>query len=87
MDHDTTDAVSLPADSSNDVLTGILREGAQKMLAQAIESEVDDYVEQHAHALDAKGCTFEPPTRSSRPSRQCDCAPNAPRAVAHESHA
>ena len=55
MDHDTTDAVSLPVDCSNDVLTGILREGAQKMLAQAIESEVETYLEEQAHEVDANG--------------------------------
>jgi len=51
----TTDAIEFPAESSKDVLTEILREGAQKMLATAIEAEVDTYIEQHADQRDANG--------------------------------
>ena len=41
--------------SSRDVLTEILRHGAQEMLAQAIENEVAEYVEAHAHTHDDQG--------------------------------
>ena len=40
---------------SRDVLTEILRHGAQEMLAQAIENEVAEYVETHAHTRDDQG--------------------------------
>ena len=51
----TTDAIEFPAESSKDVLTEILREGAQKMLATAIEAEVDGYIDRHADQRDAAG--------------------------------
>jgi transposase-like protein len=38
--------------NSQDVLTEILRQGAQKMLAQAIENEVAEYIEANAHNHD-----------------------------------
>jgi putative transposase len=38
-----------------DVLTDILRQGAQQMLAAAIENEVAEYVARHAPLRDAKG--------------------------------
>jgi transposase-like protein len=41
--------------SSRDVLTEILRNGAQQMLAQAIENEVAEYVKAHAHTRDGQG--------------------------------
>jgi len=40
--------------SSRDVLTEILRHGAQEMLAKAIENEVAEYVEAHTHLHDAQ---------------------------------
>jgi putative transposase len=44
-----------PIHASHDALTPLLREGAQRMLAQAIEAEVADYIERHAHQRDAAG--------------------------------
>ena len=41
---------------SRDVLTELLRRGAQEMLAATIENEVLEYVAGHAHLRDAKGC-------------------------------
>jgi transposase-like protein len=41
--------------SSQDALTGLLREGAQKLLAQAIESEVEAYVQAHMDLRDEQG--------------------------------
>ncbi len=55
MREDKAVAIRFPVDSSQDVLTEILREGAQKMLATAIEAEVGVYVEQHADQRDAEG--------------------------------
>ena len=53
----TTDTVGFQDESAKDVLTGILREGANKILATAIESEVEVYIddadrrEANAHRL------------------------------------
>ena len=38
-----------------DVLTDILRSGSQRMLAEAIEAEVMDWIERHAALKDAGG--------------------------------
>ena len=40
--------VSLPAATAQDVLTGILRDGAQRLLAQAVEAEVTEWIESHS---------------------------------------
>lgn len=40
---------------AGDVLTGILRDGAQRLLAQAIHAEVDDWIGQHAGLRDDQG--------------------------------
>lgn len=40
---------------SRDVLTGILRAGAQRMLAQAVDAEVDEWIARHAAAKDERG--------------------------------
>jgi putative transposase len=40
---------------SKDVLTDILRQGAQRLLAMTIEDEVDQYVATHAYLRDAQG--------------------------------
>lgn len=55
MQEVTTKTVSLSSTTTSDVLTGILREGAQRMLATAIEAEVADWVERHSHVLDENG--------------------------------
>jgi len=49
------EAVATIPVSSQDVLTGILRDGAQRLLAQAIDAEVDDWIERHAGAKDDCG--------------------------------
>jgi len=41
--------------TSRDVLTEILREGARRMLAEAIEEEVAEYLAEHAEAADEAG--------------------------------
>jgi transposase-like protein len=55
MDQGTTEAIQFPAPSTTDVLTDVLREGAQRLLAQAVEAEVGAYVDAHAEQLDADG--------------------------------
>jgi len=55
MQERTTDTVGLQDESTKDVLTEILREGAHKMLATAIEAEVADYIDEHADQRDANG--------------------------------
>ncbi len=52
MHQGTTKPLSLPASSARDVLTEILRDGATRMLAQAIEAEADDWIASHAHVTD-----------------------------------
>jgi len=55
MQERTTDAIQFPEASSQDALTGILREGAQRLLAQAVEAEVAAYLEVHQELRDARG--------------------------------
>lgn len=55
MRESTDPIVSLPAVSSRDVLTSILREGAQRLLTQAIEAEVAEWIESHQHVQDRNG--------------------------------
>ena len=47
-------AVSIPV-PEQDMLTQVLRQGAQRMLAQAIEGEVAEWIEQHSHVRDDQG--------------------------------
>ena len=47
--------LALPATSSQDVLTGLLRQGAQRMLAEAIDAEVAEWIEAHRDVRDAAG--------------------------------
>ena len=62
MKKDTTGTMVLPANSEEslavypkDVLTEILRDGAQRLLATAVEAEVAGYLEQHAGHVDEQG--------------------------------
>ena len=54
MKKDTTNIEHLSM-NSRDVLTEVLRRGAQEMLAAAIENEVLEYVAGHTHLHDAEG--------------------------------
>ncbi|KKM97148.1 hypothetical protein LCGC14_1170950, partial [marine sediment metagenome] len=45
---------TIPA-ASRDILTEILHDGAQRLLAQAIDAEVGDWIERHAAVLDDDG--------------------------------
>ena len=44
-----------PDPTSKDVLTEILQGGAQRMLAAALEAEVESYLSQYADSLDESG--------------------------------
>jgi transposase-like protein len=55
MHERNSSTIALPAVSSKDVLTTILRDGAQRMLAQAIEVEVAEWIDGHAHFADEAG--------------------------------
>ena len=55
MVHCTEEIRVVPLPGSTDVLTEVLRAGAQKLLAQAVEAEVADWIEQRQHCVDAEG--------------------------------
>jgi putative transposase len=47
--------IEFPALGARDVLTEILHTGAQQMLATAIEAEVTEWIDRHAHLTDERG--------------------------------
>jgi putative transposase len=51
----TTASLTIPEWTSKDVMTEILRKGAQQMLAQAIQEEVEEWIGERAEIRDAKG--------------------------------
>lgn len=53
--HEDSDAPTTIPAPGRDVLTAILRDGAQRLLGQAIETEVDAWIEQHAQVRDERG--------------------------------
>jgi putative transposase len=55
MRESTSDRFVLPVPQSRDVMTEILRTGAQKMLAQMIQQEVDDWLAERANLQDEQG--------------------------------
>jgi transposase-like protein len=55
MSQDTISPIEIPGETPKDVLTELLRSGAQKMLAVAIDDEVEAYIAEHAHERDAEG--------------------------------
>lgn len=55
MNDSTTNTAPLPLPVSRDVLTEVLRQGAQRLLAQAIEAEVADWIDGHADQRDEHG--------------------------------
>jgi putative transposase len=50
-----SDVRCVPLPESRDVLTEILRNGAREMLAKAVEAEVADWIDAHAHLKDSRG--------------------------------
>ena len=55
MDCSTSDMRIVPLPEVKDVLSEVLRQGAQQLLSQAIEAEVAGWLEQHQSCLDAEG--------------------------------
>jgi len=55
MTESTTDLRIVPLPKGQDVLTDLLRDGARRLLAEAIEAEVAAWIDTHAHLKDASG--------------------------------
>jgi putative transposase len=55
MAESTTPSLAFPESTAKDVMTEILRQGAQRMLAQAIQEEVDEWIDGRAELRDASG--------------------------------
>lgn len=55
MEESTAQTIAGPMASSRDVLTELLRDGARRLLAEAIEAEVAAWIEAHAHLKDPSG--------------------------------
>jgi putative transposase len=55
MNESTTDIRIVPLPPSQDVLTDLLRDGARRLLVQAIEDEVAAWIDDHAHLKDDRG--------------------------------
>ena len=55
MNEFTPTTLELPATASQDVLTAILRDGAQRLLSQAVTAEVATWIEFHQDVTDAQG--------------------------------
>ena len=53
--HESSDTTTTIPAPSRDLLTEILRDGAQRLLAQAVEAEVGDWIGRHAGVADAWG--------------------------------
>jgi hypothetical protein len=54
-DCSTIDLCVVPVPQGKDVLTEVLRQGAETFLAQAIEAEVAAWIDGHAHLRDEAG--------------------------------
>lgn len=55
MQEGTTRTAAFPSESAQDVLSEVLRDGAQRMLALAVEAEVADWIVRHADVKDENG--------------------------------
>src|SRR5512135_1169996 len=55
MTESTTDIRIVPLPTGQDVLTDVIREGARRMLAQAVEAEVAAWIDARAHLKDDAG--------------------------------
>ncbi len=55
MNESTPATLAVPATTSQDVLTEILRNGAQRLLSQAVTAEVATWIESHQGVTDAQG--------------------------------
>ena len=55
MDQSTTLPIAGPTPGARDVLTELLRDGARRLLAEAVEAEVAAWIDEHAHLKDQTG--------------------------------
>src|SRR3954449_9396021 len=55
MSQSTAEIRIVPLPKGQDVLTEILRDGARRMLAQAVEAEVAAWIDAHDHLVDDRG--------------------------------
>ena len=55
MNKDTIELIEYPECSARDVLTEVLREGARKLLKEAVESEVDEWIAARRARVDETG--------------------------------
>jgi hypothetical protein len=55
MNLSSTEVRVVPVPQAGDVLTELLREGAQRLLAQAIDAELSDWIDPHRHCVDEQG--------------------------------
>ena len=55
MSQSTTEIRIVPLPNGQDVLTDLLRDGARRMLAQAVEAEVAAWIDARDHLKDAAG--------------------------------
>src|ERR1700748_1934265 len=55
MSQSTTEIRIVPLATGQDVLTDLLRDGARRLLAQAIEAEVASWIDDHSHLVDDQG--------------------------------
>src|SRR5258708_2193415 len=55
MSQSTTEIRIVPLAPGQDVLTDLLRDGARRLLAQAVEAEVAAWIDDHAHLVDDQG--------------------------------
>jgi putative transposase len=55
MSESTIDIRIVPIPTGQDVLTEILRDGARRLLAEAVEAEVAGWIDAHAHLTDDAG--------------------------------
>ena len=55
MNENSSPTLAGPATTSRDALTAVLRDGAQRLLGEAIEAEVRAWLESHKHLVDDKG--------------------------------
>src|SRR4051812_8392050 len=55
MSQSTTEIRIVPLAPSQDVLTALLRDGARRLLVQAIEAEVAAWIDDHSHLKDEQG--------------------------------
>ena len=51
----TREALAVPRSEVRDILTEVLRKGAQEMLTTAIEAEVEEYIQEFAELRDENG--------------------------------